>query len=88
MTSRVSEDELVATLNADVYAGDVLRRAYREQMDRHAAKAAEAAELRARLERVEADQKTAAERATSIMETLARYGGMIGAPQRNSNDTE
>lgn len=69
------------SLNADVYAGDVLRSAYREQMDRHASLAARATDLRNTLERIEADQRTAAERATSIMETLARYGGMLAPDQ-------
>jgi hypothetical protein len=64
-------------LNPDVYAGDVLRREYRYQMDVHADYAKRIAELRSELEGVEAKQKTAAERATSIMETLNRYGGMI-----------
>jgi hypothetical protein len=75
------------TLNADVYAGDILRNEYRHQMDRHARKAEEAAELRDRLERVEAQQRTAAERATSIMETLARYGGML-APTPSTDHHE
>ncbi len=67
-------------LNADVYAGDVLRKAYRSQMDEHASLAKQAASLRDDLERTEARQRTAAERATSIMETLARHGGML-APE-------
>jgi regulator of replication initiation timing len=67
----------VNKLIPDVFAGDVLRREYRRQMDDHAMLAAEAESLRERLEHVEARQKTAAERATSIMETLSRYGGML-----------
>ena len=67
-------------LNQDVFAGDVLRKEYRRQMDEHARLARYASELRSDLERVEADQRTAADRATSIMETLARYGGML-APE-------
>jgi hypothetical protein len=73
----LGKDDVMSELNSDVYAGDILRGAYREQMDLHASKARQAAELRTELERVEADQRTAAERATSIMETLARYGGML-----------
>jgi hypothetical protein len=69
----------MSALNPDVFAGDILRKHYREQMDIHASKAREAAELRDSLESVEAQQRTAAERATSIMETLARYGGMLPA---------
>ena len=69
-------------LNADVYAGDILRDAYRRQMDLHASLAGEANRLREDLERVEADQRTAALRATSIMETLARYGGMLAPEDR------
>jgi hypothetical protein len=46
--------------------------------------ARQAAELRDDLERVEARQRTAAERATSIMETLVRYGGML-PPADNTN---
>lgn len=68
-------------LNDDVFAGDVLRDAYRYQMDEHARLARQAAELRDDLERVEARQRTAADRATSIMETLARYGGMLRPPE-------
>jgi hypothetical protein len=67
----------VSKLNPDVFAGAVLRRAYREQMDIHATKAREAETLRAELERVEADRRTAADCATSLMETLNRYGGML-----------
>jgi primosomal protein N'' len=64
-------------LNPDVYAGDVLRREYRYQMDMHADYARRAAALRSELEGVVARQKTAAERATSIMQTISRYGGML-----------
>ena len=53
------------------FATLVLQDMYREQMDIHAAKAQEAIFLSERLERIVADQKTAAERATSIMETLS-----------------
>lgn len=72
--------KIVEKLNADVVAGDVLREAYRYQMDEHARLARYANDLRNDLEQVEARQRTAAERATSIMETLARYGGML-APE-------
>jgi hypothetical protein len=68
-------------LNPDVFAGDILRNHYRQQMDEHARLARQARELRDDLERVEAQQRTAAERATSIMETLARYGGMLPPAQ-------
>lgn len=67
----------VNELNPDVFAGDVLRDEYRRQMDDHARLANEAARMRDTLERIEAKQRTAAERATSLMETLARYGGML-----------
>ena len=75
--------EQVNTLNPDVYAGDVLRAEYRHQMDKHARMAEEIKHLRDRLVQVEAQQLTAAERAASIMETLARYGGML-APEEKS----
>jgi hypothetical protein len=65
------------SLNADVYAGDILREEYRRQMDKHASLAVCAQQLRDDLERTEALQKTAEERATSLMETLVRYHGML-----------
>jgi hypothetical protein len=74
-------------LNPDVFAGDILRSQYRQEMDEHARLARHARELRDDLERVEARQRTAAERATSIMETLARYGGML-PPAQEPGDTQ
>ena len=70
-------DNVSSALNADVFAGDVLRDEYRRQMDEHARLARQADTLRDDLERIVARQRTAADRATSIMETLARYGGML-----------
>lgn len=70
----------MSELNPDVFAGDVLRNEYRRQMDEHARLARAAQDLRSELERIEACQRTAADRATSLMETLARYGGML-APE-------
>jgi exonuclease I len=71
-------------LNPDVFAGDILREQYRWQMDEHARLAQRAREMRDDLERIEAKQRTAAERATSIMETLARYGGMLPPEEQQS----
>lgn len=64
-------------LNPDVFAGDILRDHYREQMDTHARWAERVRELHDKIEHAKAKQRTAAERATSIMETLARHGGML-----------
>jgi hypothetical protein len=59
-------------LNPDAYAFVLLQREYRSQMDRHAMLRRAAGDIRADLERVEADILTAFERATSIMETLLK----------------
>jgi hypothetical protein len=67
----------MTALNPDVFAGDVLRNEYRRQMDIYAAKAKHAESLREELERVEASMRTSEERATSLMQTLAKYGGML-----------
>ena len=76
-TGASAEHRATSDLNPDVFAGDILRAAYRAEMDEHARLARYAADLRDDLERIEAKQRTAAERATSLMETLARYGGML-----------
>lgn len=62
----------MSALNPDAYAYIVLQAEYRSQMDRHANLRRLAAEIRADLERTEADALTAAERAGSIVETLLR----------------
>ncbi len=74
-------------LNPDVYAGDILRSAYRSQMDLHSQLARTASELRDDLERIEARRRTAAERAASLMETLTRHGGMLPPVGSDAPDT-
>jgi hypothetical protein len=59
-------------LNADAYAFILLQREYRDQMDLHASLRAEEREVQDCLERVRAKALTAAERATSIMETMLK----------------
>ena len=67
-------------LNPDAYAYIVLQDEYRRNMDEHAMMQDRASDLRRQLERTEANAKTAAERATSIMETLLKLEPPRAAP--------
>ena len=64
-------------LNADVLAIDTLRREYKAQLDMAEGEEQHLADLRGRIERVEANIRTCHERAESYRATIERLGGEL-----------